>query len=219
MGAFIPNSFQVPNVLIDELMCSINPNALKCYLIIIRKTTGWHKEWDKISTTQLQKFTGIKKKETIYKAIAELEKLNLIESVKELGKLTSYRLVPIKGTSTENSNKVVPIKGTTTSTDKGDSTKDTKTKDKYTKFIEYLKDNVDIKTKVTSTKEGKVLFNNIEDKRKLIMDYINHQKEKGEYSQRITAYMLDYETVHNKKQELKENQILKDGVVHTSISM
>ena len=130
---FIPNSFQIPNALIDELMCKISPNALKCYLIIARKTTGWQKEWDKISTTQLMTLSGIKKKDTVYKAMRELEKLCLIESEKTLGKLTEYRLVPKKGTSTNERDEPVPKKGTTTSPKKGDSTKDTNTKDNIQK--------------------------------------------------------------------------------------
>ena len=70
MSNFIPNSFQVPNVLIDDgVIASLNANSLKCYLVIIRKTTGWQKEWDYIATTQLMELTGIKKKLTIYNCI------------------------------------------------------------------------------------------------------------------------------------------------------
>lgn len=93
------------------------------------------------------------------------------------------------------------------------------TKKPYDVFIDYLKKNAIIKTKVTKTKDGEKLFNSIEDKKKLIIDYLNHQKEKKEFALRITPYMEDYETVYNKKEELKENQIEKDGVVYTSLSM
>lgn len=121
MSNFIPNSFQIPNIIIDEVMKQVSPNALKCYLVIVRKTTGWNKEWDKISTTQLMQFTGIKKKETIYNSINELESINLIETVKTNGKLTSYKVVTINGTGTE--------KGDETSTEKRYPTKTTKTKE------------------------------------------------------------------------------------------
>lgn len=130
MNNFIPNSFQVPNALVDDIISTLNANSLKCYLVIVRKTVGWNKEWDKISTTQLMQLTGIKKKDTIYNAIKELENLNLIECDKTQGKLTNYRLVLINGTSTDKGAKVVPINGTTTSTDERDSTKDNK---KHTK--------------------------------------------------------------------------------------
>jgi phage replication O-like protein O len=147
MSNFIPNSFQVPNALVDEVIATLNPNALKCYLVVVRKTVGWQKEWDKISTTQLMKLTGIKKKDTVYNAMKELENLNLIECVKTQGKLSNYRLVLMNGTSTDKGVKVVPIKGTTTSTDKRDTTKDTiKTTNTkasseavYVKYTELLK--------------------------------------------------------------------------------
>lgn len=139
MSKFLPNSFQIPNALIDELIADISPNALKCYLVIVRKTVGWSKEWDFIPTTQLMEFTGIKKKQTVYSAIAELEELRLIEALKETGKTTKYRLklaleivVTKKGTSTEDSNEVVPKIDTGTSTENGYPSKDTN-KIQYTK--------------------------------------------------------------------------------------
>lgn len=139
MSKFLPNSFQIPNALIDDLIADISPNALKCYLVIVRKTVGWSKEWDFIPTTQLMEFTGIKKKQTVYSAIAELEELGLIEALKETGKTTKYRLKLVpeivatkNGTSTENGNEVVPKMGTGTSTENGYPSKDTN-KTQYTK--------------------------------------------------------------------------------------
>ena len=155
MSNFIPNSFQIPNALIDDLIADISPNALKCYLVIVRKTVGWNKEWDLISTTQLMEITGIKKKQTVYAAISELEDLRLIESLKETGKITKYRLkvVPEKvvtknGTSTENSNEVVPKIDTGTSTENGYSTKDNiKTNITKEKYIQKENENLKIKPK------------------------------------------------------------------------
>ncbi len=63
-------------------------------------------------------------------------------------------------------------------------------------FLEELKSKVTIKSKVTKTKEGEKLFKHIEDKDKLLNDYIKHQLDKKEFAQRITAYMEDYGTVH-----------------------
>lgn len=92
MSNFIPNSFQVPNAVIDELMAHISANALKCYLLIVRKTVGWQKELDYISTSQFYKFTGIKKDDTVFTALKELESLNLIERYPRHGKPTGFKL-------------------------------------------------------------------------------------------------------------------------------
>lgn len=202
MDNFIPNSFQVPNALVDEIIATLSPNALKCYLVVIRKTVGWQKEWDKIATTQLMELTGIKRKDTIYKSMQELENLELIESSKELGRLTSYRLVLKNRTSTD--------KPSQTSTKKPYSTKDNnKTQNEYDIFLEYLKKNCKYKTKITSTKDGKKLFNSIENKKLLIIHYLAHQNEKKEYSQRITAFMEDYETVHKNSNANEDKKLVQ----------
>lgn len=133
MSKFTVNSFQIPNALVDdEIIANLNANALKCYLVVVRKTVGWQKEWDYIPTTQLMKLTGIKKKTTVYSAMNQLEELGLIESEKETGKTTRYSLkvvpekvVTKKGTSAEEGNEVVPKKDTGTSTKKGHPSKDT----------------------------------------------------------------------------------------------
>ncbi|MGC7561274.1 replication protein [Pasteurella sp. PK-2025] len=62
---FIPNSFQVPNAVIDELMSQMSGAELKCYLAIIRKTKGWGKEEDAISITQLMEVTGLSNRAVI----------------------------------------------------------------------------------------------------------------------------------------------------------
>ena len=62
----------------------------------------------------------------------------------------------------------------------------------YKKFIEFLKEKATIPSKVTSTRKGEELYKGIDDKKKLIVDYLEHQEEKGEFAKRITAYMEDY---------------------------
>lgn len=62
---FIPNSFQVPNALVDDLMAELSGAELKCYLAILRKTKGWNKESDAISVTQLMDVTGLSNKAVI----------------------------------------------------------------------------------------------------------------------------------------------------------
>ena len=62
----------------------------------------------------------------------------------------------------------------------------------YEDFIFILKSKASIKSKVTITKDGKKLFKDIEDKNKLLSDYVSHQINKGSFAQRVTAFMEDY---------------------------
>lgn len=93
MSQFIANSFQVPNAVVDELMAKMSANALRCYLLITRKTTGWGKNSDKISASQFMDYLGIKDKRTIYTALTELANLGLINAIKNNGGITEYSLV------------------------------------------------------------------------------------------------------------------------------
>lgn len=146
MSNFISNAFQVPNAVIDDLMANLSPNALKCYLLIVRKTTGWGKTSDRISESQFMDKTGIKNVKTVRTAMVELSDLGLINQNKKRGQITEYSLVlnsenqyqktvvPKNGTSTKNypepvpkiGSKVVPKIGTLQKT----ITKTTNTKEK-----------------------------------------------------------------------------------------
>jgi phage replication O-like protein O len=55
----IPNTCQVPNVLLDEVMPRLPGSALKVMLAVVRKTYGFQKRSDKISFKTLQKLTGL----------------------------------------------------------------------------------------------------------------------------------------------------------------
>ncbi|HGO8065387.1 TPA: replication protein [Neisseria meningitidis] len=141
---YIPNSFQIANTVVDDLLCLMSGNAWKCYGVIVRKTTGWQKEMDYISVSQFKTLTGIKKDETVTDALKELEELNLIASVKQRGKVTGYRLNmpelppenggtttpknwvhPKMGTTPKNWGVLPPENGGTTTPEKGGSTKHT----------------------------------------------------------------------------------------------
>mgnify|MGYP003658727912 CR=1 FL=1 len=74
-----------------------------------------------------------------------------------------------------------------------------KTTNTYLSFLEQVKEKVSIKSKVTKTKEGKELFDKIENKDLLLKSYVNHQLEKKEFSQRLTAYMMDYNPAKNER--------------------
>ena len=99
MNEFIPNSFQIANAVIDEYLSQMSGNALKCYILIVRKTRGWQKTHDSLSISQIQKYTGIKKEETVQKAINELVDLGLIGKQSRIGLPNEYFLIsdPKKG--------------------------------------------------------------------------------------------------------------------------
>ena len=93
MSKFIPNSFQIPNAFVDEVMFALSGNAVKAYLLVARKTTGWQKESDFISIDQFKQFTGINRDKTIYEILKELEEVGLIRTVKTAGRTTEFYLV------------------------------------------------------------------------------------------------------------------------------
>ena len=90
---FIPNSFQIANAVIDEYLSQMSGNALKCYILIVRKTRGWQKTHDSLSISQIQKYTGIRKEETVQKAINELVDLGLIGKQSRIGLPNEYFLI------------------------------------------------------------------------------------------------------------------------------
>ena len=68
---YIPNSYQTPNAIVDNLASVLSDKAFKVYHVIVRKTLGWCKERDKISVTQIMTITNTKKRNTIYRVIQE----------------------------------------------------------------------------------------------------------------------------------------------------
>lgn len=110
---FIPNSFQIANSVIDEYLSQMSGNALKCYILIVRKTRGWQKTHDSLSISQIQKFTGIRKEETVQKAINELVELGLIGKQSRIGLPNEYFLIsdPKKGVTPPPKNGVPPENG------------------------------------------------------------------------------------------------------------
>lgn len=90
---FIPNSFQIANSVIDEYLSLMSGNALKCYILIVRKTRGWQKTHDSLSISQIQKATGIKSEKTVEKAINELVELGLIGKQSRFGLPNEYFLI------------------------------------------------------------------------------------------------------------------------------
>ena len=115
MNEFIPNSFQIANSVVDEYLSKMSGNAWKCYVLIVRKTRGWQKTHDSLSISQIQKFTGIRKEETVQKAINELVELGLIGKQSRIGLPNEYFLTsdPKKGVTPPPKNGVPPKKGVT----------------------------------------------------------------------------------------------------------
>lgn len=91
MSKAIPNSFQVPNAIVDELLCQMSPTAVKCYLLIVRKTLGWQKTEDSIALSQFKKFTGAEKS-AVNNAVNWLENMDLIRRDFRDGKTTTYKI-------------------------------------------------------------------------------------------------------------------------------
>lgn len=119
--SFLVNSFQIPNDLVDKLLSQMSPNALKCYLVIVRSTLGWGKEFDAISASKFMKKTGIKKSDTVWVALGELKVLSLIEDVSVPGKPTLFKVLTHpknrdtlkNGSPPQNGVTPTPKKGTT----------------------------------------------------------------------------------------------------------
>ena len=60
-----PNFFQCPNIIIDEYLKELSGSELKCFLFIVRKTKGWHKDVDAISISQFEDYTGLSNRAVI----------------------------------------------------------------------------------------------------------------------------------------------------------
>lgn len=104
-NSFIPNSFQVPNALVDELMAEMSGIELKCYLFVVRKTKGWNKDCDAISLSQFIKFTGAGKT-AVVDALKNLVELGLL--VKKTGvRNTSVYAINLFGNQTSSENELV----------------------------------------------------------------------------------------------------------------
>ncbi|MGL4674293.1 MAG: replication protein [Wohlfahrtiimonas sp.] len=117
-SAFIVNSFQLPNAVVDELLSELSGSELKCYLLIVRQTKGWHKTEDAISISQFVERTGLSNR-AIIDACKNLEKYGLIESKKGYRNTTVYmcknftceeKSLVNKTTTTCEQNDISPVK-------------------------------------------------------------------------------------------------------------
>lgn len=112
-NSFIPNSFQVPNALVDELMAEMSGIELKCYLFVVRKTKGWNKDCDAISLSQFIKFTGAGKT-AVVDALKKLVDLGLLTK-KTGSRNTSVFSINLFGKRTSSESELVQKVNSTSS--------------------------------------------------------------------------------------------------------
>ncbi|MBF0456877.1 MAG: replication protein [Nitrospirae bacterium] len=83
------------NDILEELIkAKIRIEAEHTYLAIMRKTTGFNKETDRIPLSQLQQLTGLSKRNVI-RALDDLIKRNMIIKTKTDGFHCSYTLTDV----------------------------------------------------------------------------------------------------------------------------
>ena len=108
------------HVFVDGIWAGLSPSAKAIYPVIAWKTTGFEKDSDKISYTQLMEFSGIRRRETMGAAIKELVELGLIEVSQKKGAITNYKLgepVRINRTTENETCTDEAVRFTRTSTD------------------------------------------------------------------------------------------------------
>jgi len=68
---------QIPNLILDQYLRTLNASELKILLVILRQTHGWRKTRDRISYSQFMEKTGYSRR-VLTKAIQSLESKGLI---------------------------------------------------------------------------------------------------------------------------------------------
>ena len=112
---FIPNSFQVPNALIDEVVADLSGAELKCYLFIVRKTVGWNKESDAISISQFMSALKLSNK-TVVDACKRLAELGLILQKTGVRNTNIFSLNLCKNFTSEENSHVKKVQATSVKT-------------------------------------------------------------------------------------------------------
>ena len=92
LSKWIPNSFQLPNALVDDkYLIELKGSALAMYIFIVRKTRGWQKDHDKISLSQFTQFTGYNK-DAVLTGVNKLVELGLVKRSTFENKTSFYEL-------------------------------------------------------------------------------------------------------------------------------
>lgn len=71
-----------PNFLIDHALPHLSPSEASVLSVIVFKTIGWNRTWDRISLSQFEEMSGLSRP-TVIEAIGSLLKKNIIERRKE----------------------------------------------------------------------------------------------------------------------------------------
>ena len=154
------------------------------------------------SNNHFAELFGIKK-ESVSRSISSLENKGYITTKIKDGSRNHERTIAINKMLFEYKQNVIsPL---TNCLETKENKTINKTNNKYDIFLDYLKSKCKYKTKVTKTKDGSKLFNSIQDKRQLAIDYIRHQEEKKEFAAVITKFMEDYNTVYKDKYNPNNN--------------
>lgn len=184
---FIPNSFIIPNSVVDELMAEMSGVELKCYLFVVRKTKGWNKEYDAISLTQFIKFTGAGKT-SVVDALKNLVELGLL--VKKTGvRNTSVYAINSFGNQTSSESELVQKANSTSS----ESELVTSSESEYTKYNNI---NTTTKNKNNNTRTAKTnvkeLLAEYGVTGQLADEFIDHRKfRKAPITKRVMALIAN----------------------------
>ena len=100
---------RMPNFIIDDMyMAQLSDKAYKCYSLILRQTVRFNRSSTSIATETFKKYCGIKKDDTVYKCIREIEQLKLISVTRATGTTNHIKILPNPSHET-----VLPLNGTT----------------------------------------------------------------------------------------------------------
>ena len=131
---------RAPNFVIDDMyMAQLSDKAFKCYMLILRQTVGFNRSSTSIATETFKKYCGIKKNDTVYNCIQQLEQLKLISVTRAIGTTNQIKILPNPSHET-----ALPLNGTTPVEGDGTTTVErdgTTTVERYT-IKENIKENI-----------------------------------------------------------------------------
>ncbi len=176
-----PNYTQIPNEFLDNIMPTLSGAENVVFLVIMRKTFGWHKKKDKISYSQIREGSGISSNTTIQTALKKLQEKGLIFIVKEKKGIT-YEVNITETVNEENEDLYKNCKDTFTET--------VNIKDKtFTESVNTKESNINKLSKEIYEEIEKAYescFFEVKPSGKLLIDYPRIRKRIKELLERIT---------------------------------